>query len=305
MSGTSPHAWGKRRHFRPVRGGVRNIPTCVGKTTPSWASCTDPTEHPHMRGENPGCGTPCSLKNGTSPHAWGKRTDGNLDRAINRNIPTCVGKTRCAPFSFRLLAEHPHMRGENPRLRARCATSGGTSPHAWGKRGGRRSIGRGGRNIPTCVGKTPPCRSSGPSATEHPHMRGENLYGRIVFLCSPGTSPHAWGKLCSVGSPRLQIRNIPTCVGKTLSGWTAPQATSEHPHMRGENSSSTALNARIDGTSPHAWGKHGYSPRDDGGVRNIPTCVGKTGRIRRIGIITTEHPHMRGENLTNCINKGP
>ena len=111
-----------------------------------------------------------------------------------------------------------------------------------------------------------------------------------------GTSPRAWGKRLGGIGPEGGARNIPTCVGKTDTKTETATATSEHPHVRGENVLVGVAGRRDLGTSPRAWGK---LPRGLGcvcGSRNIPTCVGKTLRRRCLARGRTEHPHVRGEN---------
>src|SRR5271165_4200104 len=45
--GTSPRVWGERFQVPRGRNPTRNIPTCVGRTPVSAATCHDRTEHPH------------------------------------------------------------------------------------------------------------------------------------------------------------------------------------------------------------------------------------------------------------------
>ncbi len=214
------------------------------------------------------------------------------------------------------LSEHPHVRGENATF-ARSAASGiGTSPRAWGKQAVKTWIEQAGRNIPTCVGKTRGRARRQGRRPEHPHVRGENTYPPP--LCRPlrGTSPRAWGKRPREGggspphgtSPRawgkphlplgrgFDMRNIPTCVGKTVRDLVSLTLNPEHPHVRGENQIGANPIVGLLGTSPRAWGKRTQGFRALLRVRNIPTCVGKTWRRVDEIFSTTEHPHVRGEN---------
>ncbi len=53
-------------------------------------------KHPHVRGEDPPMSTTGAWFWETPPRAWGRqRVDVELD-FIDRNTPTCVGKTRLA-----------------------------------------------------------------------------------------------------------------------------------------------------------------------------------------------------------------
>ena len=59
-------------------------------------------------------------------------------------------------------------------------------------------------------------RTQPPHFSEHPHMRGENGPWFGPMPGAFGTSPHAWGKPLTRRMLRQVVRNIPTCVGKTV-----------------------------------------------------------------------------------------
>ena len=180
FSGTSPHAWGKPVGLEGHVVDGRNIPTCVGKTlVRRWLRSANP-EHPHMRGENWRAGVSSDMKDGTSPHAWGKRCPTCPPSSTRRNIPTCVGKTRWYFFYSGSPSEHPHMRGENLNAQSGSFPERGTSPHAWGKHDWFARDCFHFRNIPTCVGKTKRFPDSRCPFPEHPHMRGENPPGAMA-----------------------------------------------------------------------------------------------------------------------------
>lgn len=85
----------KRKREREKEKRNRNIPTHVGKTSPSYPQRECRLEHPHIRGED---GSSPSLScrrkgTGTSPHTWGRRRMELEIVLSNRNIPTYVGKT--------------------------------------------------------------------------------------------------------------------------------------------------------------------------------------------------------------------
>ena len=151
---------------------------------------------------------------------------------------------------------HPHVRGENivrvSLLRLYC----GTPPRAWGKRvdGAHQNIAR--RYTPTCVGKTYPAQVAPRPRPVHPHVRGENVVKVRCYLYNSGTPPRAWGKRVLLKKSEELYRYTPTCVGKTTARraifWCAPV----HPHVRGENVTTSCVIAFT--------------------MRYTPTCVGKT-----------------------------
>ena len=134
LFGTSPRAWGKLRLKRKLSECRRNIPTCVGKTILRHITDLTKPEHPHVRGENCKSSGGWGSTPGTSPRAWGKHPVPADVGAYDRNIPTCVGKTRQYRALLRLCSEHPHVRGENRANSSSTRSPRGTSPRAWGKR---------------------------------------------------------------------------------------------------------------------------------------------------------------------------
>ena len=110
--GSSPRAWGKGTEQGPKLPTCRIIPTGVGKRPDETRVCTEPSDHPHGRGEknlSARCGT---ILVGSSPRAWGKvKTAAPLGAEI-RIIPTGVGKSGQLPSSSLCGPDHPHGRGE-------------------------------------------------------------------------------------------------------------------------------------------------------------------------------------------------
>ena len=112
LAGTSPQAWGKATPRTHAARRSRNIPTGVGKRSHRSSTTTPRTEHPHRRGEKTPARIPRTSQIGTSPQAWGKGVEDVRNEAVDRNIPTGVGKRRHAQRDLAQAAEHPHRRGE-------------------------------------------------------------------------------------------------------------------------------------------------------------------------------------------------
>ncbi len=212
-----------------------------------------------------------------------------------RNIPTRVGKSTRPTGHQPERPEHPHSRGEKSHDNDRITTPNGTSPLAWGKAVAAKTNLIVDRNIPTRVGKRKeqvfPFRKS----TEHPHSRGEKCAQGKAFVNKSGTSPLAWGKEGHSEVDDLHVRNIPTRVGKRAGMAIKRLRIPEHPHSRGEKDLFGWGQAGHDGTSPLAWGKVWRCVGNTVERRNIPTRVGKSRRCRLMHIMSTEHPHSRGE----------
>ena len=169
-----------------------------------------------------------------------------------------------------------HADRKPPSRRRRCPTATHHQASPWVQHLTHSLTNPCSQSIPTCVGKTALQRVLCSRPAEHPHVRGENLKRREHRGKRRGTSPRAWGKQHLARRESAESRNIPTCVGKTLLPTLAVYLCPEHPHVRGENISSSASLTCSSGTSPRAWGKQKSNEGNNRRKRNIPTCVGKT-----------------------------
>ena len=136
-----------------------------------------------------------------------------------RNIPACAGKTRGPDPTWWSGQEHPRVRGENIVSTIMIILGEGTSPRARGKLFHEWVNSMSSRNIPACAGKTQAPTLFGWALSEHPRVRGENLFWVVNFAILIGTSPRARGKPSSSGVSPDSCRNIPACAGKTCFGW--------------------------------------------------------------------------------------
>ena len=154
-----------------------------------------PSVHPHGRGEYSRFSYQWPTSNGSPPRAWGIRSvrmyrmafPGSPPRAwgihrgpgrdygIERFTPTGVGNTPCPPATTPPTAVHPHGRGEYTLDPFCCSNFGGSPPRAWGIRCLVPSQVKFSRFTPTGVGNTPSPAAAQPSATVHPHGRGEYI----------------------------------------------------------------------------------------------------------------------------------
>ena len=132
---------------------------------------------------------------------------------------------------------------------------------------------------------------------KHPHMRGEDDGVKVRVDPTPETPPHAWGRLGKLREQGEDVRNTPTCVGKTRRKKPRQQRMRKHPHMRGEDVLAQISKTAGLETPPHAWGRQADAFAVASGFRNTPTCVGKTHRLGDDARKHWKHPHMRGEDV--------
>ncbi len=152
----------------------------------------------------------------------------------------------------------------------------GSSPPVWGKLPGIDHQGTHCRIIPTRVGKTPEFFTPKGFNADHPHPCGENNPTSLATCSVVGSSPPVWGKRKRFRRFRMEIRIIPTRVGKTCRPVSVLPHCSDHPHPCGENACDKTLQDGGVGSSPPVWGKRWRFLIGEGVRRIIPTRVGKT-----------------------------
>ncbi len=221
-----------------------------------------------------------------------------------RNTPTCVGRTSSTASSSRAVRKHPHVRGEDRRCAYRCGMDVETPPRAWGGLQRRHRHDAAGRNTPTCVGRTGGCPRCGSRLGKHPHVRGEDLSGRVLSSPTRETPPRAWGGRFFLPCWHCPPGNTPTCVGRTAGGGAAGRIWKKHPHVRGEDPLARPAGRQPAETPPRAWGGPQLGNLQHGRARNTPTCVGRTGCRAWISPSRRKHPHVRGEDWI-WPNRGP
>ena len=101
---------------------------------------------------------------------------------------------------------------------------------------------------------------------------------------------------------------IPTHAGKTLIVRQAWEQHKAHPHSRGENAASDAIQFDLEGSSPLTRGKRSVLTSYVGRVGLIPTHAGKTRAKCNSSNPARAHPHSRGENdggqARGCLYQG-
>ena len=178
MCGSSPRVWGAPQPPGYPDPQPRLIPTCVGSTQGYQSGLAPATAHPHVCGEHIPLGHSRVGTLGSSPRVWGALLGTARSRSHRRLIPTCVGSTRPALFSWCTRPAHPHVCGEHSTRPVKTLTHLGSSPRVWGARSACASYSARSRLIPTCVGSTSRIPWTVASAPAHPHVCGEHCYLR-------------------------------------------------------------------------------------------------------------------------------
>ena len=151
------------------------------------------------------------------------------------------------------------------------------------------------------MGNTDRAKFLKPPSTDHPHVRGEHAASMESIMERIGSSPRAWGTPSIRLAASLRRRIIPTCVGNTEHPTPRRNSGADHPHVRGEHRPRQRRKFRYDGSSPRAWGTQQRVVVALSPARIIPTCVGNT-HDRLVGhVLRPDHPHVRGEHLSNMV----
>ncbi len=235
---TPPPAWGRLTTATKHRRDLRNTPTCVGKTPWRDLSESPHRKHPHLRGEDSLLTHRNSGSLETPPPAWGRLAMRRCNNPAFRNTPTCVGKTHDTTQPQSWHRKHPHLRGEDSRLTSLTNILVETPPPAWGRPLEVTKLRAIWRNTPTCVGKTTALFHTSSAAEKHPHLRGEDTFGRSAKAWITETPPPAWGRPRAFDLSFRPCGNTPTCVGKTRKALSRRRVSEKHPHLRGEDSRS-------------------------------------------------------------------
>jgi len=178
--------------------------------------------------------------------------------------------------SLKIIAVHPHARGDNLVDHPILERTRGSPPRPWGQSNPLRPLIFDNRFTPTPVGtiqRAAACRHRYPV---HPHARGDNVMYAGKILNQPGSPPRPWGQCCR------QPDNRPR--------------PAVHPHARGDNSCCSLQSFSRAGSPPRPWGQcrspQPVCPR----IRFTPTPVGTIVAGRTMVCSPSVHPHARGDN---------
>ena len=256
LTGSPPHARGRPVFCRLSASPIGITPACAGKTDLAARDAPPTLDHPRMRGEDSYALRTALSQVGSPPHARGRRARRHAVR--------------------RLVGDHPRMRGEDVMTSGWRSRRQGSPPHARGRQRNRNDRCHAGGITPACAGKTSRRLSGRISRTDHPRMRGEDATMPPAFNSIAGSPPHARGRPV----PHMvlaYVRGItPACAGKT--SWAAGETVivKDHPRMRGEDPSTTAIQENNTRSPPHARGRPDPQGPFTFFVGITPACAGKT-----------------------------
>ena len=195
-------------------------------------------------------------------------------------------------------AGSPRVRGEDQAFATGASITGGSPPHARGRRRADLLVGRYAGITPACAGKTSWPSAASSRKRDHPRMHGEDEKFCFGSPCSCGSPPHARGRPPGKIGKLRRCRITPACAGKTSLTIAIMHAQTDHPRMRGEDVTGAHQFENKNGSPPHARGRQRRQLTQPvpGGI--TPACAGKTGSGVGVGVSAGDHPRMRGEDST-------
>ncbi len=155
-----------------------------------------------------------------------------------------------------------------------------------------------GRNTPTSAGRTTPGRNGPCTAPEHPHVGGEDWSRHRIEKVPNGTPPRRRGGRTPTPCTECRCRNTPTSAGRTRPTRGRRAASTEHPHVGGEDAARSGWRNAVRGTPPRRRGGRTRQRRPTSYRRNTPTSAGRTTRAGTAAAGSAEHPHVGGEDDT-------
>ena len=127
-------------------------------------------------------------------------------------------------------------------------------------------------------------------------MRGEDFPSPRLGVGGAGSPPHARGRQRVQPVLAHPGRITPACAGKTVHSADAAPILSDHPRMRGEDSSHAFSASESPGSPPHARGRRPGFERKALMQGITPACAGKTAVQTGSKSRSKDHPRMRGED---------
>ena len=168
------------------------------------------------------------------------------------------------------------MRGEDAPSGWGGTQSGGSPPHARGRRPHVNSSGVVAGITPACAGKTLSGGIGGAATADHPRMRGEDTIRAAQQHYGQGSPPHARGRRSHMNSGGIITGITPACAGKTPTALSNRRGQGDHPRMRGEDMPNSIFSPTSLGSPPHARGRLFFVVVAVLAVGITPACAGKT-----------------------------
>ena len=192
--------------------------------------------------------------------------------------------------------DHPRIRGEHRATAFERGNRLGSSPHTRGAlfAANRLRVRLG--IIPAYAGSTNTNRTRTHDKRDHPRIRGEHIFQKVLNRRDLGSSPHTRGALRGPISRGPHRGIIPAYAGSTDCAEWVGTMTRDHPRIRGEHCSKISARWPARGSSPHTRGARSMLFSSGLGSGIIPAYAGSTPAVDTHGSRSRDHPRIRGEH---------
>ena len=158
-----------------------------------------------------------------------------------------------------------------PHLAARTQ---GSPPLARGTVSAEGKIQRRAGITPACAGNRGAQGRRFSAAGDHPRLRGEQSPGGYITYPGEGSPPLARGTVLCAASCRPHAGITPACAGNSLMPKAKNCKSKDHPRLRGEQCSVSAVIHSFWGSPPLARGTAGHAAAIQRLVGITPACAG-------------------------------
>ena len=209
-----------------------------------------------MRGEHRALPTAGDAVPGSPPRARGALIGRIMAAETRRITPACAGSTSPELWSRHAGRDHPRVRGEHLVTNPDQRISFGSPPRARGELRQPHAELQQHRITPACAGRTCSSAQRSRRSSDHPRVRGENIGCRAIHRFADGSPPRARGELPDPDESELLRRITPACAGRTGMSPPRSRVVTDHPRVRGENSTGRPACRSAQGSPPRARGEH-------------------------------------------------
>ena len=178
--------------------------------------CKSPTEqdHPRIRGTNARLYLATAIGSGSSPHTRDKYDLRVNRRLLERIIPAYAGQMSLFRLFYRLLQDHPRIRGTNHGNCGNRRAVAGSSPHTRDKSYINETSSSTDRIIPAYAGQMQEKVPLKHKTQDHPRIRGTNIASATDTPVDLGSSPHTRDKFHEMPFAKRRSRIIPAYAGQ-------------------------------------------------------------------------------------------
>ena len=181
----------------------------------------------------------------------------------------------------------------------------GSSPHTRGAPVDLHLCVPPGRIIPAYAGSTAAPRHSSRASNNHPCIRGEHGAPWSMVTGARGSSPHTRGAPPGRPQTRPGLGIIPAYAGSTTPWRSMPEASRDHPRIRGEHIPPAKANRWEGGSSPHTRGARRSTRSLRRSSGSFPHTRGARRSTRSLRRSSGSFPHTRGAQWLSAVGVKP